>query len=119
MNLFYQKRRTTKTPVTTTVYKTQLVRRVAQRTQRSQPVVQQTLTAALDLIAQALARGETVTLPGFGTFYTRTQPQSTVRHIRTKSIVTVPAHRLVAFRVGEVLKRQVRGVRTRGGGGRR
>ena len=96
-----------------TLYKTTLVRRVAQRTQRPQRVVQHTLAAALDVIAQALARGETVTLPGFGTFYTREQPESRVRPIRGGQPLTIPSHRVAAFRAGEVLKRQVRG------GGRR
>jgi nucleoid DNA-binding protein len=117
MQLFPVKRgRRPKQLAPQTLYKTTLVRRVAQRTQRAQPVVQQTLTTALDIIAQALARGETVTLPGFGTFYTRQQPASSVRHIRSHQPLTVPAHRVAAFRVGDVLKRQVRGTQiTRGG----
>jgi DNA-binding protein HU-beta len=117
MQLFPSKRgRKPKQPVPQTLYKTMLVRRVAQRTQRPQPVVQQTLTTALDVIAQALARGETVTLPGFGTFYTREQPASSVRAIRSRQPLTVPAHRVAAFRVGDVLKRQVRGIESQRGG---
>lgn len=114
MQLFPPRRgRPPKQVAAATVYTTTLVQRVAQRTQRPQPAVQQTLAAALDIIAQALARGETVTLPGFGTFYTREQPPSTVRSIRGGQPVTIPTHRVAAFRVGAVLKRQVRG------GGRR
>lgn len=114
MQLFPPRRgRPPKQAAPATLYKTALGRRVAQRTQRSPSVVQQTLSAALDAITEALARGETVTLPGFGTFYTREQPESRVRHIRTGQAVRVPAHRVAAFRVGEVLRRQVRG------GGRR
>lgn len=109
MQLFPPRRgRPPKQAAPATLYKTTLIRRVAQRTQRSQPVVQQTIAAALVVIAQALARGETVTLPGFGTFYTREQPPSTVRHIRSGQPLTIPAHRVAAFRVGDVLKRQVR-----------
>lgn len=114
MQLFPRRRgRPPKQAATATLYKTTLVHRVAQRTQRPQPVVQQTLTAALDVITHALARGETVTLPGFGTFYTREQPESRVRPIRGGQPLTIPAHRVAAFRVGDVLRRQVRG------GGRR
>lgn len=66
------------------------------------------LSITLDEITRAVVRGETVTLPGFGTFYTRMQPAGTVRHIRTGRRHSVPARRVAAFRVGEVLKREVR-----------
>ena len=114
MQLFPSRRgRPRKQAVPPTIYKTTVVRRVAQRTQRAQPIVRQSLSAALEVIVHALARGEAVTLPGFGTFYTREQPPSTVRPIRGGQPLRIPAHRVAAFRAGAVLKRQVRG------GGRR
>ena len=91
------------------MYRTELVRRVAQQTRLSQRVVSAVLRANHQLIEQTLARGETVTLPGFGTFYTREQPEGTVRHIQTGKAARIPAHRVAAFRVGAVLKRAIRG----------
>ena len=62
-----------------TMYKTDLVRKVAKEQRLSQRVVNDALTTALDVIEQALASGQTVTCPGFGTFYTRKQPEGMVR----------------------------------------
>ena len=89
------------------MYKTALVRRVARETGVSQRVVQQVVGASLQTIAAALAAGERVSFPGFGTFYTSHRRAGRVRSVRTGRQVEVPARRVAAFRVGEVLKRAV------------
>jgi DNA-binding protein HU-beta len=96
------------------VYKTDVVRRVAQETRLSQRAVRDALTSAMQVITQALKEGKTVTLPGFGTFYTSNRGEGTVRDIRTGARITVPARRVAGFRVGELLKQSVRGARLRG-----
>src|SRR5579864_7697207 len=90
------------------VYKNDVVRKVAQDTRLSQRVVGDALNSAVKVISQALREGKTVTLPGFGTFYTSQRAEGTVKHIRTKETITVPARRVAAFRVGELLKKGVR-----------
>ena len=90
------------------MYRTDLVNQVARQTGLSQRVVAAVLQTSQRVIEQALVAGEVVTLPGFGTFYTREQPEGTVRHIRTGRTVRIPAHRVAAFRVGAILKRAVR-----------
>ena len=70
-------------------------------------MVRQVLGASLEAMQSALAAGERVTLPGFGTFYTIQRQAGRVRSVRTGRQVTVPARRVAAFRVGEVLKRAV------------
>ncbi len=92
---------------TRAIYTTELVRRVAQQTGLSQGVVRQVLGASLESMQAALAAGERVTLPGFGTWYTRQRPAGQVRSVRTGRQVEVPARRVAAFRVGAVLKRAV------------
>src|SRR6476619_7302327 len=87
------------------LYTTDLVRRVARQTGLSQRVVRQVLGASLQAIEAALAAGEQVTLPGFGTFYTGQRQAGRVRSVRTGRQVDVPARRVAAFRVGDVLKR--------------
>jgi DNA-binding protein HU-beta len=69
------------------------------------------IIATLEKILWALRHGEEVTFPGFGTFYTRHQNEGQVRDIRSGKIITLPARRVAAFRVGAVLKRSVRKVR--------
>ena len=90
-----------------TLYKTELVRRVAKETRLSQRVVSEVLETAQATIKLALRQGTNVTFPGFGTFYTRERGERTVRHIRTGEPLTVPAGRQAAFRAGEHLKHAV------------
>ncbi len=96
-----------------TIFTTTLVRRVAQQTGLPQPVVRQVLGASLTTVQAALAAGERVTLPGFGTFYTSDRQAARVRSVRDGRQMTIPARRVAAFRVGEVLKRAVAGTRSR------
>src|SRR4030088_782029 len=90
------------------VYKNDVVRKVAQDTRLSQRVVSDALNSMVNVVSQALREGKTVTFPGFGTFYTSNRGEGTVKHIRTKETIKVPARRVAAFRVGELLKKSVR-----------
>ena len=93
------------------MYKTELTRRVARETRLSQRIVADVVGATQRLIQETLRAGQRVTLPGFGTFYTRKRAAGKVKHIRTRKEITVPARRIAAFRTGEVLKRVVAGKR--------
>ena len=96
------------------MFKTDIVRRVARQANLSQRVVTLVLGTSLHTIEGALAAGERVTFSGFGTFYTSQRKAGRVRHVRTGRHVAVPARRVAAFRVGDVLKRAVAGKRKRG-----
>ncbi len=97
------------------MHKTDLVRRVARQTHLSQRDVSDVVTTSLRLIEETLREGRTVTFPGFGTFYTRHQKGGKGKNFRTGKEVKVPDRRVAAFRVGEILKRAVRGERRTGG----
>jgi len=100
------------------VYKTDIVRKVAQETRLSQRVVSDALNSAMQVITHALKEGKTVTLPGFGTFYTSSRAEGVVKHIRTGEKIKVPARRVAGFRVGELLKKSVRNAKGRSRGKR-
>jgi DNA-binding protein HU-beta len=89
------------------VYKQELIKEVSNETHFSERFIGEVLTASLRVIQQALKKGEEVRLPGFGVFYTRMQPASTVKSIRTGATVAIPARRVAAFRVGRQLKTAV------------
>jgi len=74
----------------------------------SHRIVDDVVRAGLEAITQALRDGQTVVLPGFGTFYTRERKAGTVRHIRTGEPLAIPTLRQADFRVGELLRRAVR-----------
>jgi len=94
-------------PKTRAIYTTELVRQVARQTGLRQRVVRQVLGVSLESIQAALAAGERVTLPGFGTFSTSQRSAAHVRSVRTGRQIEIPARRVAAFRVGEILKRAV------------
>jgi DNA-binding protein HU-beta len=98
-----------------TMYKTELIRRVARQTRLSQRVVADVMEASQRQIEETLRSGQAVTLPGFGTFYTRQRQAGKIQHIRTQQMIAVPARRIAAFRAGTVLKRAVAGKRRRRG----
>lgn len=101
------------------MYKTDLVRSVAKDTRLSQRLVNDVLTGALATISQTLSRGQTVTLPGFGTFYTRQYQGGSVRSIRSGETIPVAPRRQAAFRVGELLREAARTEKARPGRPRR
>src|SRR5215208_3150642 len=90
------------------MYKHDFVKRVARDQRLSQRIANDAITSALKVIRERLADGKTVSFPGFGTFYTRRQPEGIVRHIQTKEPLKIPARQVVGFRVGNLLKQSVR-----------
>ena len=98
------------------MHKTEVVRRIAKETRLSQRVVNDVLGASHRLIEETLRAGEAVTFSGFGTFYASQRKAGKVRHVRIGETIEVPARRVAAFRVGDVLKRAVAGRRRRGWG---
>ncbi|NLZ55761.1 MAG: HU family DNA-binding protein [Clostridiaceae bacterium] len=87
--------------------KKQLIEAVAKETMVSRGDCDKVVKAALDVIVEALASGEDVTLIGFGTFGVRNRPAQKGRNPRTNEEITVPAMKVPFFRAGRVLKRKV------------
>lgn len=90
------------------LFGTDLIRQLSTKHRRSRAHYRTALTEILEDITEQLARGHHLTLTGFGTFYTRLQPTGKVTHIQTGKLITVPAHRVAAFRAGEGLKHAAR-----------
>ena len=65
------------------------------------------LTAALESIMEAVARGEKVTLVGFGTFEPRDRQSREGRNPQTGEAMTIPATRVPAFSAGKQFKESV------------
>jgi DNA-binding protein HU-beta len=97
------------------MHKTDVIKRVARETRLSQRVVSDVVNATHRLIEGTLREGKTVTFPGFGTFYTSKRRGGKLKDFRSGKEVSYPARRVAGFRVGEILKRAVRGERRTGG----
>lgn len=61
------------------------------------------LDIMLSAVANALAKGESISLSGFGSFQPKSYPAKIARNPRTGERVDVPAKRVVKFRPGRPL----------------
>ena len=59
------------------------------------------------VIKETLAKGEEVTLRGFGTLSVVQREERNAVHFKTKEPIVVPAHRSVKFRISKELKKQL------------
>lgn len=87
--------------------KAQLVDAVASATDMTKKAVAEVLDAVLGEIMQAVKRGETVTITGFGTFRSIHQAASVKRNPKTGEPVNVPAKNAPRFRAGKAFKELV------------
>lgn len=87
--------------------RTELVAAVAAATELSQSAADQALTAALETITASLARGESVTLTGFGAFERRERAARTGRNPQTGASIEIPAAKVPAFKPAAALKRRI------------
>jgi nucleoid DNA-binding protein len=88
--------------------KREIVLKVADQTKLRQLDVKKVVQKTLDAIVAALSQGETVELRNFGIFKVKTRKGRTGRNPRTGEKVPVPPKRVVAFKSGLIMKRDVR-----------
>lgn len=87
--------------------KGELVDAISSRTDKSKKDINAIVSAALDLIQDAIASGEKVTLVGFGTFEQRDRRAREGRNPRTGEKMEIPASKFPAFSAGKDFKSKV------------
>ncbi len=87
----------------------ELVDSVASATGQPKSEVTRTLSAFVHAVTGALAKGDKVTLVGFGTFERRNRKARTGRNPRTLAPLRIAAAKVPAFRAGKELKDIVNG----------
>ncbi|WP_139982578.1 HU family DNA-binding protein [Nocardioides litoris] len=87
--------------------RTELRDAIASETGLSNAQADQALSATLDAITAALAKGDKVTLPGFGTFETRERSARQGRNPQTGETIEIAASTAPAFKAGAKLKQAV------------
>jgi len=85
----------------------QLIDAVAAATGLPRAQVEATLSATLTQVRGAVASGDKVQLPGFGTFEPRERGARTARNPSTGAPLQLAATRAVGFKVGATFKREV------------
>ena len=84
--------------------KAELINAVAEKTGLSKKDSEATITAAIDVITEALTQCEKVQLVGFGSFEVKARAARIGRNPRTKEQIEIPASKTPVFKPGKALK---------------
>ena len=87
--------------------RTQLIDAVTDATGLPRAQVEATISATLTQVQGAVASGDKVQLPGFGTFERRERGARTARNPSTGAPLQLAATRAVGFKVGATFKQEV------------
>lgn len=89
--------------------KRELIETLAAETGLSVRSAEVALEAVVTTITRTLARGDKVTIPGLGTFETRTRAARTGRNPQTGQAIEIAAGTAPAFKAATALKQAVSG----------
>lgn len=84
--------------------KAELITAAAEKANLSKKDTEAAITAALEIITEALTKDEKVQLVGFGSFETKNRAARIGRNPRTKEQIEIPASKLPVFKPGKALK---------------
>lgn len=89
--------------------KTDLVDALASQAEITKAAAAKHLDALLEIITKALKKGDSVTLPGFGSFTVSQRAARTGRNPQTGATIQIKAARIAKFKAGKKLKDAVSG----------
>ena len=87
--------------------KAELLAAVAEKTGSTKKDAEAALNAVISTVTDALASGDKVAIPGFGTFEVRDRAAKESINPATKEPVHVPAKKVPAFKAAKALKEAV------------
>ena len=87
--------------------KTDLIAKVAEQTGLTKKDTDATLKAFIEAVTEALAKGDSVQLVGFGTFDVGTRGERTGRNPKTGESIKIKASKCPKFKAGKALKDSV------------
>jgi len=70
---------------------------------------QDLLESVIDIVKNTLQAGENIKLQGFGNFEVKTKNNRTGRNPNTGEAITLPARRVVTFKLSGLLKSRING----------
>ena len=83
--------------------KSELIDAVAKKANATKAAAEIVVSAAIEVIGEAIARGERVQFVGFGTFSVSERKARTGRNPQTGKEIRIPAKRVVCFKAGSGL----------------
>lgn len=84
--------------------KSELVAAMAEKANVSKKAAEESLNAMLNVVKEAMAKGDKVQLVGFGSFEVRTRAARKGHNPQTKAEIKIPACKAPAFKAGKALK---------------
>lgn len=87
--------------------KGELVDQVADKATVTKKVADSVISAALEVVMEAVSKGDKVTLVGFGSFEPRQRQKREGRNPRTGEKMDIPATKVPAFSAGKLFKDKV------------
>ena len=84
--------------------KMELVAEVAEKAELSKKDAEAAVSAAIDVITEALRKGDKVQLGGFGSFEVKSRAERMGRNPQTKEPIPIPASKAPVFKAGKALK---------------
>ena len=87
--------------------KSDLVAAMAAKTGDTKKSAEETLNAFVDVVTEALVKGDKVQLVGFGSFEVRKRAARKGRNPQTKEEIKIPASKAPVFKAGKALKENV------------
>ena len=84
--------------------KTELIAAVAEKTGLTKKDAERVVNATFEAVTASLAKGEKVSVSGFGNFEVKAREARVGRNPRTKETIQIPATKLPAFKAAKALK---------------
>ena len=89
--------------------KSELIEAVAAKAEMTKAAAGRAVEAVLDSIAETVAKGDTVSVIGFGTFESRKRAARTGKNPKTGASIKIPATTVPKFSAGSGFKQAVAG----------
>ncbi len=87
--------------------KAELISAAAEKAGLSKKDTEAAISATVDIITEALSKGDKVQLVGFGSFEVKSRAARIGRNPRTKEQIKIPASKIPVFKAGKALKDSV------------
>jgi DNA-binding protein HU-beta len=84
--------------------KSELIEAIAESADLTKSDAGRALDAVLEAVTEALKKGETVSLVGFGSFGVKERAERQGRNPQTGNTITIKAAKIPSFKAGKVLK---------------
>ena len=89
--------------------KTEFISKVSESIGADTAQAANVVNAVLDAVTEVVASGDSLAIPGFGTFRTVKRPERTARNPQTGATMTVPEHITPVFKAGKRFRDAVKG----------